>query len=219
MSFVYVDAEKYGSYGTSLGLTDNWPGLVTLLPVKGWKFPFDKSAGFTTEALEHYFSEIVEGKITPSVKSAAVPETNDEPVKIVVGSTFNDIVLNESNDVLLEIYAPWCGHCKKLTPVYTELAKFLAPVSTITIAKMDGTENDLPLDSPYQIEGFPTIKLYKAKDNKIVDFEGSRDLEGMLLFLKAHAVHGADIPESKPTIKEGEEEENDALAAEEHEEL
>ena len=60
---------------------------------------------------------------------------------------------------------------------------------------MDGTENDLPLDSPYQIEGFPTLKLYKAQDNEIVDFEGPRDLSGLLAFLKANAVNGADIPD------------------------
>jgi len=32
----------------------------------------------------------------------------------VVGKNFKDIVMNENNDVILEVYAPWCGHCKKL---------------------------------------------------------------------------------------------------------
>jgi thiol-disulfide isomerase/thioredoxin len=37
-------------------------------------------------------------------------------------------VADPSKDVLLEVYAPWCGHCKKLEPVYAELAERFADV-------------------------------------------------------------------------------------------
>ena len=43
-------------------------------------------------------------------------------VKVVVASTFNDIVNDPTKDVLIEFYAPWCGHCKSLAPKYEELA-------------------------------------------------------------------------------------------------
>lgn len=42
---------------------------------------------------------------------------------IVVGKTVDSIVFDETKDVLLEVYAPWCGHCKALDPVYKKLAK------------------------------------------------------------------------------------------------
>ena len=42
---------------------------------------------------------------------------------MVVGETFNDIVNDESKDVLIEFYAPWCGHCKNLEPIYNELGE------------------------------------------------------------------------------------------------
>ena len=38
-------------------------------------------------------------------------------LQVVVGDTFDSIVMDESKLVFLEVYAPWCGHCKKLTPV------------------------------------------------------------------------------------------------------
>ena len=65
-----------------------------------------------------------------------------------------------------------CGHCKKLTPIWDTLASQLGKNSGILIAKMDNTENDLPSDTPFKVEGFPTLKLYKANTNTIVDYEG-----------------------------------------------
>ena len=44
----------------------------------------------------------------------------------------------------LEVYAPWCGHCKQLAPIYAKLAKRFAKVESVVVAKMDGTENEHP---------------------------------------------------------------------------
>lgn len=46
------------------------------------------------------------------MKSAPLPQDDKGPVKTVVASNFDKIVLDETKDVLIEFYAPWCGHCK-----------------------------------------------------------------------------------------------------------
>lgn len=44
-------------------------------------------------------------------------------IQVVVADTFEEIVNDPEKDVLIEFYAPWCGHCKKLEPKYTELGQ------------------------------------------------------------------------------------------------
>lgn len=76
----------------------------------------------------------------------------------------------------LQVYAPWCGHCKSLEPIYKKLAKRFAKVDSVVIAKMDGTENEHP---DVEVKGFPTILFFPAGDSKkaITFSEGDRSLK------------------------------------------
>ncbi len=51
------------------------------------------------------------------MKSQPIPKKQGL-VKTVVAKNFENMVYNGQKDVLIEFYAPWCGHCKKLEPVY-----------------------------------------------------------------------------------------------------
>jgi protein disulfide isomerase family A protein 3 len=101
--------------------------------------------------LEKFARDLLDRKLEQYLKSEPVPASNNEPVKVVVAKNFDDIVNDESRDVLIEFYAPWCGHCKTLAPKYDELATKLKAESGITIAKMDATANDVP--STYDVKG------------------------------------------------------------------
>ena len=68
------------------------------------------------------------------------------------------------------MYAPWCGHCKKLAPIYSKLAKRFASIDSVVIAKMDGTENE---HKKVEAKGFPTILFYPAgEDKEPITFDG-----------------------------------------------
>ena len=129
-----------------------------------------------------FIDDFKSNTLKPFFKSDPVPESNSEPVKIIVGNNFEELVLKGNKHVLLEVYAPWCGHCKKLAPIYDELAKKLAQHDDIVIAKMDGTTNEHELVA---IKGFPTIKFFKKSDpSHPTDFEGDRTLDGFVAFLE-----------------------------------
>jgi len=136
----------------------------------------------TADNIVQFFEDYKSEKITPFLKSEPIPETNDGPVKIVVGKNFKDIVLDPTKDVFVEYYAPWCGHCKQLAPVLDELATQLSSIKNLVIAKMDATANEV---ESVDVQGFPTLKFYPAnnKDSPI-DYDGDRTKEGLISWLK-----------------------------------
>eukprot|EP00606_Chrysophyceae_sp_TOSAG23-5_P001313 GSChrysophyteH2.ASY1.ANO1.1431.1 assembled CDS len=71
-----------------------------------------------------------------------------------------------SKAALVEFYAPWCGHCKSLAPVYEELALVYAGDPEVVIAKVDATDGaNEELGSQFEVKGFPTIKFFPAGTN------------------------------------------------------
>ncbi|KAJ6670437.1 PROTEIN DISULFIDE-ISOMERASE [Salix viminalis] len=124
----------------------------------------------TLDKIKAFGEDFIEDKLKPFFKSDPVPETNDGDVKIVVGNNFDEIVLDESKDVLLELYAPWCGHCQALEPTYNKLARHLRGIESIVIAKMDGTTNEHPRAKS---DGFPTLLFFPAGNKSFDPVSGS----------------------------------------------
>jgi protein disulfide-isomerase A1 len=140
----------------------------------------------TFEKIKAFGADFLEDKLKQFYKSDPIPETNDGYVKIVVGNNFDEIVLDESKDVLLEIYAPWCGHCQALEPTYNKLAKHLRTIDSIVIAKMDGVTNEHPRAKP---DGFPTILFFPAGNKSFdpITVDTDRTVVAFYKFLKKHA--------------------------------
>ena len=62
--------------------------------------------------------------------------------------------------------APWCGHCKKLAPIWDELAEKFEGAKDVVIAKVDSTLNEL---EEVSVQGFPTLKMFPANsDGKVM---------------------------------------------------
>lgn len=178
------------------GITEETPRPVvmgfSISDGQGKKFKLPTE--YNLENTRAFGQAMADGTATPDYKSEPIPENNkDGEVTVVVGKSFEDIVLDSEKDVLLEVYAPWCGHCKQLEPIYHKLAKRFKKVDSVVIAKMDGTANE---HAQVTAEGFPTILFYPA-GGEVVSFDGERTLTGMTKFIKQHAVKPYELPKKK----------------------
>lgn len=157
------------------------PALWIIHPANRDLSKFKYDGAFTVEGVNAFITNWKNGTLEKIFKSEEIPEKNDEPVKVVVGKNFDDLVKNSGKFVLLEFYAPWCGHCKSLAPIYEDLAKQHAGNDKLTIAKIDATLNEIP---NLAVQGFPTIKFFIPGQAEPIDFSGDRTLEGFNTFLK-----------------------------------
>uniref|UniRef100_A0A1L8EE44 Protein disulfide-isomerase n=1 Tax=Haematobia irritans TaxID=7368 RepID=A0A1L8EE44_HAEIR len=142
---------------------------------------------FSVENLRDFAEKLLEGELEPYIKSEPIPEDNSAPVKVAVAKNFDEVVMNNGKDTLIEFYAPWCGHCKKLTPIYDELAEKLQD-EDVVIAKMDATANDVPPE--FNVRGFPTLFwLPKDSKNKPVSYNEGREVDDFIKFISKHSTN------------------------------
>ena len=65
--------------------------------------------------MKAFVTSFFNGELKATLKSEKPsPEDLTGNVKVLKGESFADVVLNNNKDVLVEFYAPWCGHCKNL---------------------------------------------------------------------------------------------------------
>lgn len=196
INFATIDAAAYGAHAGNLNLkADKFPAFAIQETVKNQKFPYDQEKKITHDDIKAFVDDFVAGKMEPSVKSEPIPESNNGPVSVVVAKNYESIVLDDTKDVLIEFYAPWCGHCKSLAPKYEELGALYANSEfkdKIVIAKVDATANDVP----DEIQGFPTIKMYPAgAKDKPVTYSGSRTVEDLIKFIAENGKYKAEVAE------------------------
>uniref|UniRef100_A0A8B9RJ15 protein disulfide-isomerase n=1 Tax=Astyanax mexicanus TaxID=7994 RepID=A0A8B9RJ15_ASTMX len=182
-----------------LGLSGGELPVITIRTRAGQKYTMQEEFTRDGKSLEKFLEDYFAKRLKPYVKSEAAPESNGGPVKVVVANTFEEIVNNPEKDVLVEFYAPWCGHCKNLEPKYTELGKKLSSDPNIVIAKMDATANDVPLD--YDVQGFPTIYFAPAgQKDQPRRYEGGREVSDFISFLKKEATHPLVLSTSRDDL-------------------
>lgn len=93
--------------------------------------------------------------------------------------TFKERTENDGEIWLIEFYAPWCGHCKQLQPVFEQLSEQVP--DSVKIGKVDATTSR-KVATDHEVKAFPTIKYYR--NNHWDKYEGSRTLDAFLSFVR-----------------------------------
>ncbi|KAI1787964.1 protein disulfide isomerase [Ganoderma leucocontextum] len=109
-----------------------------------------------------------------------------------------DTIIGQGKPALVEFFAPWCGHCKSLAPIYEQLADaFAHQKDNVVIAKVDADGVGKPLGQKYGVTGFPTLKWFGA-DGKEEKYEGGRDLEALANFVSTQSGVKSNIKPPAP---------------------
>lgn len=114
--------------------------------------------------------------------------SGDEAVYTLTTDMFDSFIA-EHGKVLVEFYAPWCGHCKALTPEYEAAAQKIHSDESLgtVLAKVDATE-EKDLATKYGVRGFPTLKYFTGDVENPSDYGGGRTESTILSWLEARAL-------------------------------
>lgn len=117
----------------------------------------------------------------------------------LIPKNFDKVVLKSGKPALVEFFAPWCGHCKNLAPVYEELAQaFAYAEDKVTVGKVDADENR-DLGKRFGIQGFPTMKWFDGKSDKPQEYSGGRDLDSLASFITEKTGVKPKLPKKEPS--------------------
>ncbi|XP_065184168.1 uncharacterized protein LOC135814898 [Sycon ciliatum] len=165
-----VDADADRELGSRFGVS----GFPTLKFFEKSSTASDYSGGRTADDIVNY----INGKAGTRAR-VKKPQTH---VVDLDPSNFDGIVKSAEKDVLVEFYAPWCGHCKSLAPVYEKVGSAFKSESNCVVARVDA-DSHRSLGEQFGVSGFPTIKFF-PKDNKDgEDYSEGRSESDFISFL------------------------------------
>jgi protein disulfide-isomerase A6 len=117
-----------------------------------------------------------ESKSQENKKPEPEPEVQDSDVEVLTEANFESLVIGSDDLWLVEFYAPWCGHCKKLAPEWAKAATELK--GSVRLGKVDATV-EKSLGSRYAVQGYPTIKIF-SPNAEAEEYNGGRTTESIV---------------------------------------
>ncbi|KAI3752580.1 hypothetical protein L2E82_24614 [Cichorium intybus] len=94
--------------------------------------------------------------------------------------------VGQDRDALVEFYAPWCGHCKKLAPEFERLGNAFKKATSVLIGKVDCDEHK-DVCTKYEVQGYPSIKFFPKGSLEPKDYDGERTAEKFVEYVNSQA--------------------------------
>jgi len=193
--FVYVNSEvpDHQRIIEFFGLSADELPAVRLISIAEEMAKFKpETTDITVEVLKKFADDFLSGALKKHLQSEKTPaDWDSKPVKVLTGENFHTVIDNPNKHVFVEFYAPWCGHCKQLFPIWDQLAELFLGADNVVVAKIDSTANEI---EGISIQSFPTLKLFPAGADKTPkDYSGGRDIKSLASYLAAETGAQVDL--------------------------
>ncbi|KAF9345884.1 protein disulfide isomerase (PDI) protein [Mortierella sp. AD094] len=153
--------------------------------------------------MKQSLTSIALGALLLSQTVLGLYSSKDRVVDITT-QNFQAEVIDSNHLVMVEFYAPWCGHCKNLAPQYKAAADNLHGIVKMGAIDCDNDKNK-PICAQYKIEGFPTIKVFPANRSGKrgvkypKDYQGERSAKAIVDFLVKMLPNDIKLVSSNPS--------------------
>lgn len=181
------------------------PALVAINVPNGDKFvvPFEKvklrkentGSSMSFDAIDRFVSDVRSDFIKPTIKSEAPPSdrkanrmrSRGGGIVKITGKTFVEDVVDAAEEVMLKLYTPWCGHCKKFAPIYNATAPLYAMEDRIRFAEMDLSKNELPKHLQSMVKSYPTLLWFGGDNPKNISiYDGENALAAVVEYINTN---------------------------------
>lgn len=156
-------------YAFTSDATFVYRGVLEVAPINAW------------------LTEYAKGSLAATIKSEKAPTEPPPPGSVVkvVGTTWESVIHASGQDVFIMQWAPWCDLSKAARPALEATAAALRSVRSVTIAAMDATANDPPVE--YRTKNFPTFHFFRGGEARGREYKTRRTVSDFVDYIREHA--------------------------------
>ncbi len=149
--------------------------ILTIFAVATASFIFMSCQSKTQAAVNE---EVAPQAITPESIANGSEDTDHKPMSV---ADFDKAIASEKL-TMVDFYTTWCGPCKMMAPFIAQIKNEQSAV--VNVLKIDA-EAQIDIASRYNLEGYPTVILFK-KGEVIFKQLGALDKDGLMALVNKY---------------------------------
>ncbi|KAL2725203.1 protein disulfide-isomerase A6 [Vespula squamosa] len=203
VKFGAINADEHKSLGSRFGVR-GFPTVKIFGHDKNKPEDFNgpRTAAGLIDAATNALSQKAYAKLGVKKSGSSKQTKESKNVIELTDENFDKLVLNSEDMWLVEFYAPWCGHCKNLAPIWASAATELK--GKVKLGALDATAHRNKA-SQYEIAGYPTIKYFplgKKTADSVQDYDGGRASTDIINWALDKLAENAPAPEVVQIVNE-----------------
>eukprot|EP01135_Chromosphaera_perkinsii_P001924 Nk52_evm73s212 gene=Nk52_evmTU73s212 len=116
--------------------------------------------------------------LPPTIVTADDSDSHHEHVHVLTGENYHEST--SEGKWIVKFYAPWCGHCKRVAPVFDDVAGLFK--GRVNFGDVDCTQKEsVEICAANDVKGYPTIKYFDGPQTEV--FKQARTVQGFTAFL------------------------------------